>query len=154
VSVDEQTELSHTAEATGTYYLEVVPKQGSADVSIMNRPVAEVATKQSPLQMIGSEITRHFFVPEGSGGFKLGAEDGGPTETARFVITSPSGRVAFEVDGNYNGAEFPVEVQPGEDGKPWTIRVEPRQDIALWLSGDVMPYLSTSPERLLATPGD
>ncbi len=149
IPVDESAEITHTAEVAGTHYLDVVPKQGSADVVFANRPVAEVATEQSPLQLFTSPITRWFYVPEGSQGFRLGARDGGPAEGAHFVITSPSGRVAFEADGNYNGAEFEVGVEPEEAGKPWTIRVEPLQDLALWLAGDVLPYLSGAPERVL-----
>lgn len=149
VRVDEETRVTHVAETAGTYYLEVMPKRGSADVAFENRAVAEVATREDTLQLFSSAITRHFYVPEGSEGFVLGAQDGGPTEGARFVITSPTGRVAFEADGNYNGVEFPVAVRADEAGKVWTIRVEPRQDLAFWLAGDAMPYLSTAPERVL-----
>ncbi len=154
IPVDEAAEVSHIAEAAGTWYLEVVPKQGSADVAFENRAVAEVATEQDPLQLFCSHIERHFYVPAGSAGFRLGARDGGPTETARFVITSPTGRVAFEADGNYNGAQLDVQVQPDEAGKAWSIRVDPEQDIAFWLAGDVLPYLSTAPERMLIRSGD
>ena len=93
-------------------------------------------------------------MPAGSTGFRLGARDGGPDEGARFVITSPTGRVALEAEGNFNGIEIPVEVRAEESGKLWTLRVEPRQDLALWLAGDVLPYLSTSPERILVRPSD
>ncbi len=154
VRLDEEARVSHQAEATGTYYLVVIPQSGSALVSFENRPVAEVATAQDQLQLFGSLITRYFFVPEGSTGFRLGAQDGGPTEGARFVITSPTGRVAFEADGNYNGVELPVDVEAGEAGRVWSLRIEPQQDLALWLAGDVMPYLSTAPERVLVPATD
>ncbi len=154
VRVDEEAQVSHQAEATGTYYLAVIPQSGSTLVSFENRAVAEVATEQDPLQLFSSPITRYFLVPEGSTGFRLGAQDGGPSEGARFVITSPTGRVAFEADGNYNGVELPVDVEAGEAGQVWSIRVEPRQDLSLWLAGDVMPYLSTAPERVLVPADD
>ncbi len=153
VRVDEETRVTHTATQSGTHWLEVVPKRGSADVIIANRAAAEVATSESTLQLFSSDITRYFYVPEGSEGFILGAKDGGPTEGARFVITSPTGRLAFEADGNYNGVELPVEVRADESGDIWTIRVEPIQDLAFWLAGDVTPYLSTAPERVLVAPG-
>lgn len=149
VGVDESAIIDYTTQARGTHYLEIMPGQGSADVTIEQRTVAEVATREDPLRLFCSEITRYFYVPEGSKSFRLGALDGGPTEGARFVITSPSGRVALDSDGNYNGVEMPVQVQTGEDGKVWSIRIEPRQDISLWLAGDVAPYLSTAPERVL-----
>ncbi|MFW5869194.1 MAG: hypothetical protein ACOCX2_15315, partial [Armatimonadota bacterium] len=115
--------------------------------------VAEVATAEDTLQLFGSEITRYFYVPEGAESFVLGATDGGPTEGARFVVTSPADRVAFEADGNYNGVEMPIDVRADEAGQVWTLRVEPRQDLALWLAGDAMPYLSTAPERVLIAAG-
>ncbi len=154
VRVDEEARVTHEAAAAGTYYLEVVPKRGSALVLFENRAVAEVATGEDPLQLFGSPITRYFVVPEGSEGFKLGAQDGGPTEGARLAITSPTGRLAFEADGNYNGVEFPIDVKAGEAGEIWTLRVEPKQDLSLWLAGDVLPYLSTAPERMLRAVGD
>jgi hypothetical protein len=151
--VDESRDIDEPAAQTGTYYLEVEPGAGSARVQIQNRAVAEVATAEDPLPLFTSRITRSFYVPADSSGFRLGAQDGGPDETARFVITSPTGRVAFEADGNYAGAELEVQVRPDEAGKVWTLHVEPVQDVAFWLAGDVCPYLSTSPERVLVGEG-
>ena len=44
-------------------------------------------------------------------------------------------------------------MRPDEAGKVWTLRVEPRQDLSLWLAGDACPYLSTTPERVLVEMG-
>ena len=154
IPVDKTAKVSHVAKIEGTHYLRVVPKHGSADVEFANRPVAEVATKSDPVMLFCSNVTRHFFVPKGAKEFQLGARDGGPTEGARFVITSPTGRVAYEAEGNFQGALCPVTVSADEAGKVWTIRVEPRQDIAFWLTGDVLPYLSTSRQRVLVRAGD
>ncbi len=152
IAVDESSTIAHTAKTEGDYYLEVVPKQGSADVQFSNRPVAEIATPEQPLKLFNSDITRHFFVPAAAKQFQVGAQDGGPTEGARIVVTSPTGRVAFEAEGNFNTARHAIDIRPGEAGKVWGIRIEPRQDFSVWLTGDVMPYLSTSPERVLIRP--
>ena len=69
-----------------------------------------------------------------------------------MVITSPTGRVAFEHDGNWGGDEHPMEVRPDEAGKIWTITFEPVQDASFWLSGEVSPYLATAPERVVRGP--
>ncbi|MGE5531680.1 MAG: hypothetical protein ACM3VW_06155, partial [Bacteroidota bacterium] len=113
------------------------------------RTFSEVATKADPLRIFTCPLTRYFYVPAGAREFRLGAQDGGPDEGARFVVTSPTGRIGLERNGNYSGAEYPIEVRPEEAGKVWTLRVEPLQDLSLWLAGDVMPYLSTAPERLI-----
>ena len=91
IAVDKSSNLSHVAETEGVYYLEVFPKQGSADVQFANRSVAEVATSERPIKLFVSDITRYFFVPDDAKEFQLGAQDGGPSEGARFVIASPAG---------------------------------------------------------------
>jgi hypothetical protein len=126
---------------------------GQAEVRTESRFVAELATDQDKLHLFCSPVTRWFYVPAGARGFALCAQDGGPDETARFVVTSPTGRVALERDGNYAGTEMAVEVRPEEAGKVWTLRVEPRQDISLWLKGDVCPYLSATADGVLIEEG-
>jgi hypothetical protein len=149
IPLDESHEIDITAPTTGTYYLEVLPGVGQAEVRTENRFVAELATDQDQLHLFCSPLTRWFYVPAGARSFQLCAQDGGPDETARFVVTSPTGRVALERDGNYAGTEMEIEVRPEEAGKVWSLRVEPRQDISLWLKGDMCPYLSASPGGVL-----
>jgi hypothetical protein len=149
VEVDKSETLRLTAPADGAYFLEVEPGSGSVTVLADVRPFAEVATKADPLRLFTCPLTRYFYVPASAKEFRLGAQDGGPDEGARFVVTSPTGRVGLERNGNYFGAEYPIEVKPEEAGKVWTLRVEPLQDLSLWLAGDVMPYLSTGPERVI-----
>jgi len=153
IVVDESKTLQVAGPVAGAYFLEVVPQQGSATVDTDLRAVAEVATKEDPLKLFCSPITRYFFVPQGSRGFRLGAQDGGPDEGAKVVVTSPSGRQAFAHDGNYAGGEFEVAVRPEEAAKVWMLRVEPKQDLTLWLAGEVCPYLSTASERVLVEAG-
>ena len=149
IPVDGSREVNQPAPQTGAYYLELMPGSGSAKVEVSNRCAAEIATKEDPLRLYCSRIQRQFFVPASSKGFRFGAVDGGPDETAHFQIASPTGRVALEANGNFAGTEVSVEVRPGEAGKVWTLLCEPRQDVHFWLGGDVCPYLSTSPERVL-----
>ncbi len=153
VKVDEAHEIEVEAPVTGTYYLWVRPKQGSVVVTTENRYFGEVATAEAPLNLYNSDITRYFYVPEDSTEFAILGRDGGPTETARVAITSPTGRIAYEHDGNYSGAENLVQVMADEAGKVWTIRVEPVQDLDLWLSGGVSACMATAPERVLAPVG-
>jgi hypothetical protein len=153
IPLDETREAKLAAPETGTYYLEVTPGVGQAVVTTENRFVAELATAQDPLNLFCSAVTRYFFVPAGAQGFELCAQDGGPDETARFVVTSPTGRVALDRDGNYSAAHMAVEVRPEEAGRVWTLRVEPRQDVSLWLAGEACPYLSATPEGVLKEAG-
>jgi len=153
IRVDESEAISVTAQTEGAYFLELTPGSGSVTYSTTLRPVAVLATKADPVNLFCTTITRCFYVPAGAKGFRLGAQDGGPDETARFTLTSPTGRVALDRDGNYARIEMPVDVQAGEAAGLWSLRVIPRQDITFWLAGDAMPYLSTAPERVIVESG-
>lgn len=149
VEVDQATVIERRATQEGTHYLSLAPRSGSADAIVDNRWAAEVATEQQRVSLFCSPITRWFYVPPGAREFRLRAIDGGPDETCRFQITSPNGRIALDRDGNYQGEALAIEVKPGEDGRLWVLRAVPRQDVEFWLEGDVCPYLSTAPERVL-----
>jgi hypothetical protein len=153
VAVDKSETLSFTPALSGVYTLALEPGQGSATVETSLRPVAELATRKDPLQLFGCPLTRYFYVPAGSRGFRLGAQDGGIDERARFTVISPTGRVAYDYYGNFNSNESEIAVQPEEAGKVWTLQIKPDQDVSLWLAGDVCPYLSTDPQRVLREVG-
>ncbi|MEN6641757.1 MAG: DUF6259 domain-containing protein [Armatimonadia bacterium] len=149
VPVDQSVTIDRIAAQTGAHFLELEPGSGSAIVEGGPRGMAEVATAGIPLRLYCSKLTRFFYVPQGARSFKLGARDGGPEEGARMVVTAPGGRVALDRDGNFNGEELPIDVRPEEAGKVWALRVEPLQDLSLWLAGDAAPYLSSAPERVV-----
>lgn len=149
IPVDEVHELRLTAPKTGSYHLEVLPGTGSTDVQISNQWWGELATKLDPVQLFGSSIKRWFYVPEGVESFVFGAQDGGPDETARVILTSPTGRVAFDFDGYYNSREFDIAVEDGESGDLWTLECIPRQDFALWLGRGACSVISPHPNRVL-----
>jgi hypothetical protein len=150
VAIDASRPVAVTAASTGAHILELQPGSGSAEIVVRNQGVAEFATKAEPLRLFCSPVMRWFYVPEDAKEFRLGAIDGGPDETARFVVTAPTGRVALDRDGNYAGSEIAIEVRSGEGGRVWCLSCTPRQDISFWLTGDVCPYLSASPEQVLA----
>jgi len=66
IKVDESQVIETTAPATGTYYLTVTPKQGSAVVRSDSRYLCEVVTAEAPLPLFASDVTRYFYVPSGS----------------------------------------------------------------------------------------
>jgi hypothetical protein len=149
VLVDTSKTIKRPVVKPGVHYLEVTPERGSCDITVAHRWCVEVVARETPLSLFVQNITRYLYVPDGAKRIILGARDGGPSEPARFAITSPTGRVAYDVNANYRGNEVEIEVQPNEAGAVWTLRIEPQQDVTFWLAGDACPYLSTSPERLL-----
>lgn len=148
VKVDESAELDQPADKPGCYTLEVVPQSGSGIVTLHHRHVAEVATPDQHLKLFNSDLTRYFHVPEGAKTVGIGWLDGGPDETCRFRLTSPTGRVALDFEEPSSTSPREVAVEAGEAGV-WELRLEPRQDIDVWLTGDADPYLSSSPARVL-----
>ena len=139
--------------AAGMYFLELDSKAGSATVDTDARAMGVLATKADPAVVIFRPLTAYFFVPAGTRSFVLGVASRIPEKTAKYAVISPSGRVAFERKGDHEGGEFAVTVQPEEAGKVWSLRIDPSQDATFWLDGEVCPYLSTSPERVLIEAG-
>ena len=151
IPVDEETQLAWQARTTGAHTLELLPGSGSAIVEVQNRTVGETASKSAPLKLFCSPIQRVFYVPKDAREFRFGSKDGGPDETAAIRLVSPAGRVVLERGLLEASPALPtvIAVRPDEAGKLWRLTVTPRQDISLWLEGDVCPMLSDSPARAL-----
>jgi hypothetical protein len=149
--VDESVRLEWTATMTGAHILELLPGSGSAVVELENRTGGELATKASPVHLFNSPIRRVFHVPAGAREFRFGSRDGGADETAAVRIVSPTGRVVLDRALTEPSPARPVTiaVQRGEAGKLWQLEVTPRQDISIWLDGEVCPVLSPSPQQAL-----
>ena len=142
IPVDGKKTLKLTAARSGVYYLEVACGPGSTRVTATGTRVVETATRLSPLHLFCSPVTRYFYVPSGARSFVLGVRDGGADETARLVLRSPTGRVALDRDGNWDGGETEIPVGTGEAGGVWTFECRPRQDVLFWLGGEVTPCLA------------
>ena len=149
VPVDKSVSINLPAQKTGAHFLEVRPKTGSVRVAVRHQAMAELATSRKPVNLFNDPVTRWFFVPPEARSFRFGARDGGPSEPAHFIFTSPANRVAYDVSTNFAGAEVEIQVLPEEAGGLWRVDVDPIQDISFWLAGDACPYLSTAPERVL-----
>jgi hypothetical protein len=124
---------------------------GSAVVEIRNRAVGEIASKRATLNLFCSPIKRVFYVPTDAKEFRFGSNDGGVDETAAVRLVSPTGRVVIDRKINEASPALPtaIEVKPDEAGKLWQLEITPRQDISLWLEGDVCSVLSPAPARAL-----
>lgn len=149
IPVDESVQLEWTAKMTGAHLLELAPGSGSAVVEVQNRPVGELATKANPLNLFCSPIQRVFHVPAGAHEFRFGSSDGGLDETAAVRIVSPTGRIVLDRPLQEPSPAKPltIAVQPEEAGQLWQLQITPRQDVSLWLDGDVCPALSANPQR-------
>jgi len=151
IRVDQEAKLAWKVKTAGAHTLELLPKSGSAVVEMENRVVGETASKHSPLDLFFSPLERVFYVPKGAQEFRFRSRDGGMDETGAIRITSPTGRVVLD-RGLYVASPAlatAIQVKPDEAGKLWHLKITPRQDISLWLEGDVCPVLSDSPARAM-----
>ncbi len=149
LAVDKTFQLEFTAAEEGPFYLEVDAQQGSAVVTSNTHILSEGATSTARLNLFCSPITRYFYVPKDTRAFTFFAKDGGIDETAEVIITSPTGRVVLNRDGNWTSESNRIDVQAGESGSVWSIICRPVQDVSIWLSNDASPWLAPSPEAVL-----
>jgi hypothetical protein len=151
IPVDEQAELVWKVQTTGAHLLHLMPGSGSAVVQIQNRSVGAIASKRAPLNLFCSPIKRVFYVPTDAQEFRFGSRDGGLDETAAVRIVSPTGRVVLQRKLTEASPALPttVKVEPNEAGKLWQFEITPRQDVSVWLEGDVCSVLSPTPARAL-----
>ena len=107
------------------------------------------ARKSSPFIVIGSRnsvYTLYFYVPAGAKRFALCGTDGGPSEPAAAELYAPSGKVVFKHSGRWENSAFPVKVSPQDSGGMWKLILRPKQDLRIYLEGDVVPWLSLTPD--------
>ncbi|MGI6355350.1 MAG: DUF6259 domain-containing protein [Lentisphaeria bacterium] len=149
LAVDKTFQLEFTAAEEGPFYLEVDAQQGSAVVTSNTHVLSEGATSTARLNLFCSPITRYFYVPKDTRAFTFFAKDGGIDETAEVIITSPTGRVVLNRDGNWTSESNRIDVQAGESGSVWSIICRPVQDVSIWLNNDASPWLAPSPEAVL-----
>jgi hypothetical protein len=154
IRVDESAVLTATMAEAGIVHVLVDAGNGSAEVDAGGRGLAEVAAADTPLSLFCSPVKRWFYVPAAARRFHVAARDGGEAETARIRITAPNGRVALDRDGRWEGHPQQIEVGPEMAGRVWTLECWPRQDVSLWLGGDVCPYLSSTSAEVPAPLAD
>lgn len=96
-----------------------------------------------------------FYVPRDARGFIVGVRGQGHEENALLTVFNPAGEEmgsATTIGGT--GAELRVEVPQEHAGAVWSLTAGPAdtgvfEDVSIWLSQDVPPYVSLHPEALL-----
>ena len=110
------------------------------------------AWRHIPLHLFAKqETTLYFHVNKGAKEFAFGCQDGGPAETALLVIRDPEGKEHFRRNGNFAAFQpIHVAVPKGMDGKAWSVTVNPREDVEIWLEEGAASWLSLEPQSIIS----
>ncbi len=154
VPFEKSAEINVRGQTTGTYYLDLDAKAGSCAVGIANMPWAVQASAEQPLSLIYHAEPMYFYVPPKAREFALRVRPGGPTELVSVRVALPDGREIVRRDNLETAAEIPVRTPEAHGGGVWMLKVDPMEDAAIQLSGDVCPYLSDHPSAVLIRSGD
>ena len=102
------------------------------------------AWRKSPFHVFARQKTTFFFqVNPGAKEVLLGAQDGGPLEIATIVVHDSKGEEVYRHRGNASeGAPARIPVAAGQDGKIWSITLEPVEDFFFWLEAGASPWVS------------
>lgn len=149
LKVDEQREVAFTAGKSGVHFIEVRPGNGSCTITTPLRPFVLEASKAQPLIVFNHNPPLYFVVPSDARRFALVVVAGGETETSVVKILDPAGNEVVNENGAWMGRRFEIDVPAAARGKVWQVIVAPREDVSFHLEGDVMPYVSDDPARLL-----
>lgn len=149
IQVDGQREVTFTAGKSGVHFIEMHPGNGSCTITTPQRPFALEASKAQPLILFNHNPPLYFFVPADARRFTLVVVSGGETETAVVKVVDSTGKEVVSENGAWLGRRFEIDVPAATRGKVWQVVVAPREDVSFHLEGDVMPYVTDDPARLL-----
>lgn len=151
IKVDESREVTIAAERTGTHFLTLTPNAGSCTVETAHRFLVLEASEKQPLNVIFQNPVLYFYVPAQAKSFTLFVNCGGETEPATVTLEDPNGGIVVQEQGALLKRSFRMAPSEATWGKVWKLTVEPREDVSFHLTGDVVPFVSDHPARLLVT---
>lgn len=106
----------------GVYLLVVDPGRNAAQVTLLND---HAALAGRTLSLVHQTAPLFFFVPPGVRRFTLTVQSPAPGETVRVRLFDSLGKeVAVGETGPVAERRIEVKVPPGQDGRPWSVRVE------------------------------
>lgn len=156
LKVRESAEAKFTPERDGVYVLVAQSGQNSHVLTLTTgQSNAYVATAKHKLTVNGQFGRMYFYVPAGSTAFTITAKAEGQAagRGGKLKVIAPDGQVIAHLEGDLGGpTEMPVTVPAALAGRVWCLQAEDvTNDLTIFLSGGVAPYLSPDPTKALAT---
>ncbi len=154
MKVHESTDVEFTPEQGGVYLLIASSGQNAHTLTVLTeQPYALSASEQYPLIANGFIGRMYFFVPPGVTGFSVFAKAEGQAagRGGKLTAFAPDGTAVAHIEGDLGVlTEMPVAVPKGADGRVWCLAAdELTNDLRVYLSPEIPPYLSPDPTRVL-----
>lgn len=146
--------IQSEARKSGNYYLNIrsrAVRGGNTWRVRINSPA--VGGYLSPLSFFADTAPLYVFVPKGAGEFSIAIGNDGPSEPVSLEILRPDGSTALKGNGDWSNNFIPIEVPSGMDGRIWTIKVDPSEDLQIRFSGDIVPCFSPTPSGVVKFSG-
>jgi len=157
LKVTESAGVKFTPEQEGVYLLVAESGQNSQRVELITgQRCAFKAAKGQALTVNGIFGRVYFWVPEGVTQFSVlaKAEGQAPGRGGKLAVYSPDGQAVAHLEGDLGSwTEMPVSVPPAMQKRVWALSAEElTNDLNVYLSPNVSPYVSTDPQRVLTRP--
>ncbi len=153
-----QAQVAFTPEQDGVYMLLAVSGQNSHSLVVTSgQHHAFMAAKDTPLVANGVFGRMYFYVPPGVAQFSVFAKAAGqaPGRGGKLAVSGPDGQPVAQLAGDLgNLGEMVVRVPAASPGGIWCLSAaEISNDLRVYFSADLPPYLSPDPTKVLTQGG-
>lgn len=156
VPLDETRVIDYSVAADGAHAVRISTGWNTATATISGAAWALVAWRDVPINICGGMAPLHFKVLEGATKFVLHLSASVTNEGATVRLYAPDGSVVLDRTDDFDNEErIEIEVPEGADDAIWRVTVTNPEherlyldDVLLYLSGPVPPYLVEDPEHL------
>jgi len=158
VKLRESATVAFTPSQDGVYALLALSGQNSQRLVVNSgQRCAFLASKEHPLIVNGILGRVYFYVPAGVAQFSVFAKAEGQAagRGGRLTASGPDGRPAASLAGDLGTtSELRVAVPPELAGRVWCLSAEDvTNDLRLYLSPNIPPYVSPDPAKVLTPTG-
>lgn len=157
MKVNQNASAKWTPDMDGVYVLLAESGNNGHVLQVVTRqPFAFKASDKQRLTVQAILGKLYFYVPSGVEKFSFFVQAEGhiPGRGGKFTVYSPDGQIAAKFSGDFGTtSELPVNVPAAMQGKVWALTGEDiTNEIRLWLSPNMPPFVSTDGARLLVDP--
>ncbi|MEI6501611.1 MAG: hypothetical protein WCP21_11385, partial [Armatimonadota bacterium] len=122
---------------------------------LSGQPNAYLATPKQHLTVNGQLGRLYFYVPKGTGKFKLSVKADGQAagRGGKLTVYGPDAQAAGHLEGDLGSwTELAVEVSAEGQGRVWCLAVEDiSNDLQVYFGENMPGYFSTDPTKVLTT---
>ncbi len=154
IKLKESQEVSFLAYQAGVYMIIVSSRNNSHAVEMLSKqPYSFAASEKLKFTVNGQMGRLYFYVPQGAQQFAIVAKAAGQAagRGGKLTVYGPDGQPVAYLEGDLGSEEkMSITVPPGAQGRVWGLTGEDiSNDLTVYFQGDVSPYVSPDPTKLL-----